>query len=74
MATSSREITKYEKRRRPKEIGTPVMTRLQADLLAKLDGWRAWQPDPVAPSRPEAIRRLLVQALSGRRRPRPGKD
>jgi cytochrome c553 len=71
MATSSREITKYEKRRRPKEIGTPVMTRLQADLLAKLDGWRAWQP--VAPSRPEAIRRLLVQALSGRCR-RPRKD
>jgi hypothetical protein len=47
------------------------MTRLQADLLAKLDGWRAWQP--VAPSRPEAIRRLLVQALSGRCR-RPRKD
>jgi cytochrome c553 len=72
MATSSREITKYEKRRRPKEIGTPVMTRLQADLLAKLDGWRAAQPEP-PPSRPEAIRRLLVQALSGRRRQRPGK-
>jgi hypothetical protein len=69
MAPSSRETTKYEKRRRPKEIGTPVMTRLQADLLTKLDGWRATEPGH-PPSRPEAIRRLLVQALSGRRRQR----
>jgi hypothetical protein len=37
-------------------------------LLADLDAWRSQQGD--SPSRPEAIRRLLVQALSGRRRQR----
>jgi metal-responsive CopG/Arc/MetJ family transcriptional regulator len=49
------------------------MTRLQADLLAKLDGWRATEPGH-PPSRPEAIRRLLVQALSRRRRRSGKKD
>jgi hypothetical protein len=42
--------------------------RLYPDLEAKLDAWRGQQGD--SPSRPEAIRRLLVQALSARRRQR----
>jgi hypothetical protein len=49
-------------------IGSPVGLRLYPDLEAKLDAWRGQQGD--SPSRPEAIRRLLVQALSGRRRQR----
>ena len=41
--------------------GVPVQVRLQPDLLAGLDTWIAKQ-DP-APSRPEAIRLLLANAL-----------
>jgi hypothetical protein len=36
--------------------------RLYPDLARALDEWIASQPDP-KPSRPEAIRRLLQQAL-----------
>jgi len=38
-----------------------IGVRLQPDNLAGLDAWIARQPD--APSRPEAIRRLIERAL-----------
>jgi hypothetical protein len=43
-------------------IGKPIMVRLQPDQLAILDKWISRQADP-KPSRPEAIRKLLAQAL-----------
>lgn len=43
--------------------GTPVMTRLRPEQLARLDSWIANQPDP-KPTRPEAIRRLLDERLN----------
>jgi metal-responsive CopG/Arc/MetJ family transcriptional regulator len=39
-----------------------VQVRIQPDLLALIDQWIEAQPDP-KPSRPEAIRRLVEQAL-----------
>ena len=42
-------------------IGTPITVRLAPDALAALDVWRKEQND--APSRPEAVRRLLATAL-----------
>jgi hypothetical protein len=41
-----------------------VATRIQPELLKRLDDWRREQPD--LPSRPEALRRLAEQALGGR--------
>jgi hypothetical protein len=38
------------------------MLRLDLPNLSALDAWIAAQPDP-QPSRPEAIRRLLAEAL-----------
>ena len=49
------------RKRRPAEPGTPIMTRLHPPQLDQLDAWIAKQDD--APSRPEAIRRLLAKAL-----------
>ncbi|WP_271167289.1 hypothetical protein [Hansschlegelia plantiphila] len=40
-----------------------MTVRLPPDLLHPLDAWIAQQPDP-KPSRPEAIRRLVDQALA----------
>jgi hypothetical protein len=60
MVTSSREITKST-RKRPPETGTPVLVRFQAANLQALDSWRREQLD--LPSRAEAIRRLVDQAL-----------
>lgn len=48
----------------PTGKGEPVMTRLQDDLLDPLDTYRVTQADK--PSRPEAIRRILRDWLSGR--------
>jgi len=45
----------------PTGQGTPVVTRLHSSQLAQLDDWIARQDD--APSRPEAIRRILAKAL-----------
>ena len=61
MSKSIRGIRKYVRKQRPVEPGTPVMTRLQPGQLNQLDAWIAKQDD--APSRPEAIRRLLAKAL-----------
>lgn len=38
-----------------------IGVRLQPDALARLDAWISAQPD--APSRPEAVRRLLDLGL-----------
>ena len=50
------------KKRGPKPKGaTGIMVRTPRDTLGALDAWIARQPD--APSRPEAIRRLLAAGL-----------
>jgi len=61
MAKATREITKSPRRPRPPETGTPVLVRLQAGPLKRLDDWRRGEPD--LPTRAEAMRRLLEQAL-----------
>src|SRR5262249_44845960 len=50
----------------PTGKGEPIMVRVQPDLLEKLEAWRAHQED--RPSRPEAIRRLVEQALEKKKR------
>jgi metal-responsive CopG/Arc/MetJ family transcriptional regulator len=39
-----------------------INVRVDDEFLAKLDNWRRHQPD--LPNRPEAVRRLVEQALS----------
>jgi len=46
---------------RPKQTGTLLGVRLQPDQLVALDAWISTQPD--APTRPEAVRRLIAAAL-----------
>ncbi len=55
-------IRDYRKVQRPPAAGTLVGVRLQPEALAALDAWISVQPD--APSRPEAVRRLLARALA----------
>jgi hypothetical protein len=43
-------------------IGPQIGLRLYPDIEAALDAWIAQEPDP-KPSRPEAIRRILREAL-----------
>ncbi len=45
--------------------GTLIGVRLQPDQLAALDAWIARQKD-VGLTRPEAVRRILAKAVSGR--------
>jgi len=56
--------TVITKKRGPKPtgIGTLVGVRMLPDLLGALDAWIAKQPEP-KPTRPEAVRRLLGEAL-----------
>jgi hypothetical protein len=49
-------------RGRPKTEGSPTLVRLPPELAKLIDSWRNKQPD--SPGRPEAIRRLVEQALS----------
>ena len=56
------EIMKSAKKSRPPKTGEPVLVRLQDEPLQSVDEWRRKQPD--LPSRAEAIRRLVEQALS----------
>jgi len=49
-------------RGRPRVDATPVNTRFPPTELRVLDAWIAGQPAP-KPSRPEAVRRLVEQAL-----------
>jgi hypothetical protein len=51
--------------RPPTGIGKSIGLRLYANQEAKLDAWIEAQPDP-KPSKPEAIRRLLGDALKRR--------
>jgi hypothetical protein len=46
-----------------KKIGKLIGTRLQPELLGRLDSWRKGQSD--LPNRPEAVRRLIAKALAG---------
>ena len=62
MVKATRDITKKKRAAQP---GTPVLVRLQPDQLAALDRWIDAQSKP-KPSRPEALRRLLGEAISGR--------
>lgn len=57
------DTPKKRGRGRPKMAGRGegVMVRFHVGLLDKLDDWIAKQAD--APSRPEAIRRLLTKVL-----------
>lgn len=45
----------------PKDESLPVMVRLAPDQVKAIDDWRRKQED--LPGRPEAIRRLVEQAL-----------
>lgn len=56
-------ITKKRRGPLPTGVGRLVGVRLLPEPLAALDQWIARQPAPT-PSRPEAIRRLLVTALA----------
>jgi len=60
-----KSISSAKKRKgpgRPRVDATPVNTRFPPDELRALDVWIAIQPSP-KPSRPEAVRRLVEQAL-----------
>jgi Arc/MetJ-type ribon-helix-helix transcriptional regulator len=46
----------------PGLLKTKIDLRLSEDLSRRIDAWIASQPEP-RPSRPEAIRRLLAEAL-----------
>jgi len=65
MAKSTTVISKTRKKPGPPATGkgTPVMVRLLPPLLDALDRFIADEPD--APSRPEAVRRLLADSLTG---------
>jgi hypothetical protein len=60
MAGSTSEF-KSAKNRRPGQSGEMVSTRIQPDLMERIDEWRREQPD--LPSRPEALRRLAAKGL-----------
>jgi hypothetical protein len=45
-------------------IGKPVGLRLYPELERRVDAWASKQPD--TPGRPEAIRRLIELALTGK--------
>jgi hypothetical protein len=47
---------------RPRTDATPVLVRLPPAALSALDAWIRRQPEP-RPGRPEAIRRILSDAL-----------
>jgi hypothetical protein len=62
MSKSIRVIRKYVRKKRPPERGTLIGVRLQKDQLALLDRWMAKQDKPM--SRPEAVRKFLLEALA----------
>lgn len=71
MAKSIRDIPKKRGRGRPRTTGRgeAIMLRLHPPLLTRLNEWI--QAQEHHPSRPEAVRRLLEQALSNRDKGRP---
>ncbi|QDH33996.1 CopG family transcriptional regulator [Porphyrobacter sp. YT40] len=54
-------FNEHKKRGRPPVDSEPVRVRLQRPLLDALDEWCVRQED--APTRPEAVRRILSSAL-----------
>jgi len=56
-------ITKKRRGPKPSGVGRLIGVRLLPEILAALDSWIAAQPNP-KPSRPEALRRLAVAALT----------
>lgn len=63
MAKSTTDITKLPKKR-PGQPGLFIGLRLQPEILSKLDTYRRGEDD--LPGRPEAIRRLVEQALDSK--------
>jgi len=63
MDESTGNIEKKRGRGRPRTDATPILVRVYPDDLAALDAWIASQPTP-KPSRPEAIRKMMVICLS----------
>lgn len=62
MSDTTRDSVSARKKR-PPQTGEMVATRIQPDLLKRIDAWRRGQPD--LPSRPEALRRLAAKGLGG---------
>ena len=64
MVTMSKQETLIPRKKRgpaPTGKGTPIMTRVQPDTLARIDAYIARQKEEI--SRPEAIRRLVELGL-----------
>jgi hypothetical protein len=62
-------MTRQEKSLEKKKLGRPAIGKglqfnamLRPEMAAAIDAWIAAHPEP-RPSRPEAIRRLLAEAL-----------
>ena len=53
---------KKSSRGRPRADTSPVMVRMSAEELARVDDYRRHLPD--MPTRPEAIRRLVSKSLA----------
>lgn len=64
MSNASRVNVKTPKKR-PPVTGDLVGVRIQPEMAKALDDWRRKQDD--LPGRPEAIRRLVEQALKGKK-------
>ncbi|HEY0028776.1 MAG TPA: hypothetical protein VGC35_12995 [Allosphingosinicella sp.] len=62
MVAAIAEEKKHKGGRPRTGIGPSIGLRLYPELEARLDAWIAAHPDP-KPSKPEAIRRLLGEAL-----------
>jgi hypothetical protein len=54
----------------PKSQYPQINVRVDGDFLKRVDAWRRDQPD--LPNRPEAIRRLVDDALASKTKPRRG--
>jgi hypothetical protein len=59
--TDATTVNRRARKKRPGQPGFLVGTRFQPELLDQVDAWRRDQKD--TPTRPEAIRRLVVKAL-----------
>ena len=58
------DARKKSRRGRPGVDSEEIRARMERSLLDKVDAWIASQPEP-RPARPEAIRRILADALGG---------
>jgi hypothetical protein len=69
MLGSDVDAVRHEIGKRRGAGAVPVMVRLLPEQATTVDAWRAKQTD--RPGRPEAIRRLIEQALAGKGATRP---